>query len=437
MIDRVHTLKRHEFCSMLMYEYVEYKIRHRRNPMNDGGGILHTQPMWREQFDHASKDFLSHLGDLSHDYMLHGLRNMDDELTQVQKWWHVFGRYWLIINRHNDDDDVKLMTWLMNRAAHGTVNVCGENVNYCFDEGKSKHVGTRLIIDNNSKLLCKELGQQIPIKSRQKLNRDVVKFMTNTFGEKCSASNVHRDCWKWQNSDHVEPNTRNGFFFILASFSVFFIADPSPSTLTVYRNAEDNANVEDVYGDLNGYRTKCASISGELMTFFVGGPRYFQNNGLLENSPLWTVLNPTNDIHNTDIFRDTKYTYGSPLFRQHYEHPSNPSLSNVDEEVAWWDINSREDDCFKDANDYGYVATQLSHLPRLIGYDFGNVIMYRALRGNEEGARFYDLKRSNLSGVNVIRKLINETSELPFNLHNDSVTIVQHVMCFMIQVFIK
>ena len=172
------------------------------------------------------------------------------------------------------------------------------------------------------------------------------------------------------------------------------------------------------------------------MTFCVGGPRYFQNNGLSENSLLWTVLNPANDIHNTDIFRDTKFTYGSPLFRQHYEHPTNPSLSNVDEEVAWWDINSREDDCFKDANDDGYVATQLSHLPRLIGYDFGNVIMYRALRGNKEGARLYDLKQSNLSGVNVIRKLINETSELPFNLHSDSVAIVQRVMCFMIQLFI-
>ena len=100
-------------------------------------------------------------------------------------------------------------------------------------------------------------------------------------------------------------------------------------------------------------------------------------------------------------------------------------MLNVDEEVAWWDINSKEDDCFKDTNDYGYVATKLSHLPRVIGYDFGNVIMYRTLRGNEEGARLYDLKRSNLSGVNVIRKLINETSELPFNLCSDSVAIVQ------------
>ena len=101
----------------------------------------------------------------------------------------------------------------MNGAAHGTVDVCGENVNYCFNEGKSKCVGTRLIIDNNSKLLRKELGQQIPVKSRQKLNRDVVKFMTNTFGEECSASNVRKDCWKWQNLDYIELNTRNGFFY--------------------------------------------------------------------------------------------------------------------------------------------------------------------------------------------------------------------------------
>ena len=223
---------------MLMYEYVEYKIRHSRNPMNDGGGILHMQPMWREQFDHASKDFLSHLGDLSHDYMLHGLRNMDDELTQVQKWWHVFGRYWLIINRHNDD--VKLMTWLMNGATHGTVDVCGENVNYFFDEGKSKHVGTRLVIDNNSKLLCKELGQQIPIKSRQKLNRDVVKFMTSTFGEECSASNVHRDCWKWQNFDHVELNTRNVFFYSCVVQRFFYSRSKSVRSFNLcYRYIDD------------------------------------------------------------------------------------------------------------------------------------------------------------------------------------------------------
>ena len=32
-----------------------------------------------------------------------------------------------MLNRHNDDD-VKLMSWLMNGANHGTVDTCGKNV---------------------------------------------------------------------------------------------------------------------------------------------------------------------------------------------------------------------------------------------------------------------------------------------------------------------
>ena len=40
----------------------------------------------------------------------------------LQKWWSLFGRYWLVVNRHNDDD-VKLMSWLMNGANHGTIDV--------------------------------------------------------------------------------------------------------------------------------------------------------------------------------------------------------------------------------------------------------------------------------------------------------------------------
>ena len=98
----------------------------------------------------------------------------------------------------------------MNGANQGTVDTCGENVS-CFNEGKSKQIGHRLIIDNNSKVLCKELGQQIPVKSRQKMNRDVDKFVTKTFGEECSISFSSRGCWKWQHFDYIEPNTQNGF----------------------------------------------------------------------------------------------------------------------------------------------------------------------------------------------------------------------------------
>ena len=33
------------------------------------------------------------------------------------------------MNRHNDED-TKLMGWLMNGAGHGTVDVCGENLGF-------------------------------------------------------------------------------------------------------------------------------------------------------------------------------------------------------------------------------------------------------------------------------------------------------------------
>ena len=56
------------------------------------------------------------------------IKNTDDEQNDVQKWWAMFGRYWLVLNRHVDDD-IKLMSWLMNGANHSTVDTCGENVN--------------------------------------------------------------------------------------------------------------------------------------------------------------------------------------------------------------------------------------------------------------------------------------------------------------------
>ena len=110
--------------------------------------------------------------------------------------------------------------------------------------------------------------------------------------------------------------------------------------------------------------------------FCIGGPQYFQNNTLLESSPSWGLINPAKDIHNVCVFRDTKHVYGSPLFRHHYECPTNQSLMHHVEQDAWWDINHREDDCFLDSDKYGYVASQLTHIPQLIGYDYGNVLTY-------------------------------------------------------------
>ena len=70
-----------------------------------------------------------------------------------------------------------------------------------------------MILENNSRLLHKELGQQVPIKSRQKMNRDISKFMKNSFGDNFSIPppNGHRFL-KANGFDYIEPNMCNGFF---------------------------------------------------------------------------------------------------------------------------------------------------------------------------------------------------------------------------------
>ena len=149
--------------------------------------------------------------------------------------------------------------------------------------------------------------------------------MKNSFGDNFSIPplNEHR-FWKANGFDYIEPNTHNGFFDSCV-IQQFFPVDPSPQSSTVYADNQGMA-IGDVYSNANSFESQCASISGELHTFCIGGPWYFQNNTLLENSSSLGLINPAKDIHNVCIFRDTKHVYGSPLFRHHYEYPMNPSL---------------------------------------------------------------------------------------------------------------
>ena len=78
-------------------------------------------------------------------------------------------------------------------------------------------------------------------------------------------------------------------------------------------------------------------LSKELMTFSVGGPRFFENNMLLENSPSWLGKNFAKNVFIKDTFRDCKFVYRSPLFRLHYEFPTNPTMKgNVINEPENW-----------------------------------------------------------------------------------------------------
>ena len=102
--------------------------------------------------------------------------------------------------------------------------------------------------------------------------------MKNSFGDNFSTTpppNEHR-CWKANGfaADYIEPNTHNGFFDSCV-IQRFFPVDPSPQSLTVYADNQGVA-IEDVYSNANSFESQCASISGKLHMFCIGGPWYFQ-----------------------------------------------------------------------------------------------------------------------------------------------------------------
>ena len=376
-------LDRHRLCNGLLN--IHKQLRH---------GLA-----WREQFDHAPKDFLSSVHHENRDNVLDSLQS--SVWTRLQKWWEIFGKYWLISNCHNDDD-VKLMGWLMNGANHGTIDVCGENVSNMCPVMDCKW-GIRLLkssaLDNHSKLLKMELGQQIPIKSSHKIKRDIGKRRQTLSNSPVLRSNSFDHCYWYDQRvrkvsslnacgpiEYSLPNSRWGFFDECVT-QKFSDTDLGQASLISYRD-ENNNIMGDIYSNASSYQCHCMDISGELMTFCVGGPRYFENNLPLENSPLWTEKNLAYDTHMKDVFRDCKYVYGSPLFRIHYEYPTNPSLKGivVNDPDNWWDIEERDSDIFEDPNEYGYVSTQLMHLPNYLGYNFGNVLSYLPI---------YDLALSN------------------------------------------
>ena len=81
--------------------------------------------------------------------------------------------------------------------------------------------------------------------------------------------------------------------------------------------------------------------------------------------------------------------YGSPLFRSHYEWPTNPQGIGEEAFNGWWNNipANRQSDPFQDANEYGYGASQLSHLPILNGYDHGKLLSYIPLYGNRTSTK--------------------------------------------------
>ena len=156
------------------------------------------------------------------------------------------------MNQHNDDD-VKLMSWLMNGANHGTIDVCGENVS-SMRPVHDRRRGIRLLrsntVDNHSKLLKMELGQQIPIKSPHKMKRDVMKRVKSLNPTLAPRNLDQGSCWYddkiMQSSsscgplEYSFPNSKWGFFNECVT-QRFFDRDPDAGTLIQYGDENNQA----------------------------------------------------------------------------------------------------------------------------------------------------------------------------------------------------
>ena len=159
------------------------------------------------------------------------------------------------------------------------------------------------------------------------------------------------------------------------------------------------------------------NMSRELTTFAVGGPR-FSRNGILTSDTTNNRL-----VIGHGVVHDCWHVALAPLFHYHYELPTNPSVKYIDQHMAWLvqlrNQVLRMEDPFQDADEYGYVTSQLTHLSKLVAFDPGNMLTYGedSTRLSEENVNrtfMSDLKlefrqRSDMSAV-VQREPLNESS---------------------------
>ena len=109
------------------------------------------------------------------------------------------------------------------------------------------------------------------------------------------------------------PNSKTGFFDEGVVQKLFGKNPDGGSDRFV-----SNDDLDEPYGNIHSYVGHMMKSSGELMTFSVGGPRFFENNTIMECFNEW-ALGTVRDEYEIEIYRDCEKVYGSPLFRSQYE----------------------------------------------------------------------------------------------------------------------
>ena len=164
------------------------------------------------------------------------------------------------------------------------------------------------------------------------------------------------------------PNSKTGFFYECVT-QKFYECNPDKNLFVEDDNVEEDETLEpfDVSGSCMG---RMMELSSELMSFSIGGPRLFINNAIVE-----TLKNGHKAIMHQIIL--LKYIEIVVEFIGH--HGFTVSMKALITQKKSF-FNRQQDDqleeMFQDANKYGYVATQMTHLPQLPSYDPGNIMSY-------------------------------------------------------------
>ena len=178
---------------------------------------------------------------------------------------------------------------------HATVDTCGEHLgSNDLAQRDYKMKGLRLCkdaIDNPSKLLKQELGMQLPVKLIFKLRRDMRKFAGRNLLGSQSMSPLDLFYWYYDGSlglgqvcsgHEVLLANNKASFFDECVVQKFHGVTVLPHNLNVVFN-----NFVDIYNMLQNdelnpitFQHSQMNLSGELVTFAVGGPR-FSSNGML------------------------------------------------------------------------------------------------------------------------------------------------------------
>ena len=78
------------------------------------------------------------------------------------------------------------------------------------------------------------------------------------------------------------------------------------------------------------------------------------------------------------------------------------------ENLDWRYVDDQYLDISQDANFYGYVATQLTHLPRLLGYDPCKLLSYIPLYGSKS------LTKELITSHRIYKSFFHETQNRTF-----------------------